>query len=350
MLKQAGVRTALLDRARFPRDKACGEGLMPAGVEVLEGLGVSLSRFPALAGVTYRVPIAGSARGEFRDGRTGRGVRRVVFDELLAHRAGVSSGVDVTGISRRDGRALVHTSAGDVVARVVVGADGIHSRVARWMAWARPPRRPYRYALVGHLAAPAHAYDRVVVTLAKGAEVYLAPTSADELLVAVLGTKRSLRRDGEPARDAYARHLSVADPELTPPREVHGAGPFWVRPAAVAGRGVFLLGDAAGFLDPLTGDGMSDALVAAKELARLLVTEVPEPEAAYMRWERRQWRRRVFVNRLAIGLTGSSALARRALRGLQRSPATLDRLLEVNDGSARISSMTLRDWSALAGV
>src|SRR5690348_8479721 len=183
MLKQAGVRTALLDRARFPRDKACGEGLMPAGVEVLERLGVSLSAFPALAGVTYRVPIAGSAQGEFRDGRAGRGVRRVVFDHLLAERAGVTSGVEVTGISRRDGHAVLQTSAGEVAARVVVGADGIHSRVAQWMGWARPPRQPFRYALVGHLHAQAHGYDRVVVTLAKGAEVYVAPTTRDELLV-----------------------------------------------------------------------------------------------------------------------------------------------------------------------
>ena len=350
MLKQAGVRTALLDRARFPRDKQCGEGLMPAGVEVLEGLGVSLSSFPAMTGVTYRVPIAGSARGEFRDGRTGRAVRRIVFDELLAQRAGVRSGVDVRGVSHREGLAVLQTSAGEVAARVVVGADGIHSRVAQWMGWARPPRRPYRYALVGHVEAVAHGYDRVVVTLAKGAEVYVAPTTPDELLVAVLGTKQGLRGGGEPARDAYTRHLSAAHPELTPPHDVHGAGPFWVRPSAVAGRGVFLLGDAGGFLDPLTGDGMSDALVAAKELARLIVAQAPEPEAAYVRWERKQWRRRLFVNRLALSLTGSSALARRALRGLQRSPATLNRLLEVNDGSARISSMTLRDWSALVGV
>ena len=349
-LKRAGVRTELLDRARFPRDKACGEGLMPAGVEVLEGLGVSLSGFPALAGVTYRVPIAGNAKGEFRDGRTGRGVRRVVFDELLAQRAGVRPGVDVTGISHRDGLAILQTSSGEVAARVVVGADGIHSRVAQWMGWSRPPRRPYRYALVGHVEALAHGYDRVVVTLAKGVEVYVAPTTPDELLVALLGTKRGLRRDGEPARDAYARHLSVAHPELSLPRDVRGAGPFWVRPSAVAGNGVFLLGDAAGFLDPLTGDGMSDALVAAKEVARLIVAEAPEPEAAYTRWERKQWRRRLFVNRLALSLTGSSGLARRALRGLQRSPSTLNRLLEVNDGSARISSMTLRDWSALVGV
>jgi flavin-dependent dehydrogenase len=350
MLKQAGVRTIVLDRARFPRDKPCGEGLMPAGVEVLEGIGVSLARFPALVGVTYRVPVAGNATGEFRDGRTGRGVRRLAFDAVLAERAAVRSGVDVTGMTRRDGHTLLETSGGQIAARFVVGADGIHSRVARWMGWSRPPRAPYRYALAGHVDAPVHCFDRVVVTLAGGVEVYAAPTSSDELLVAVLGSRAGLRRDGETARAAYARHVQTAHPELSPPRDVRGAGPFWVRPSAVAGHGVFLLGDAAGFLDPLTGDGMSDALTGAQQLAHLIASEAPAPEAAYARWEKKQWRRRVFVNKLALTLTGSSALARRALRGLQRSPATLNRLLEVNDGSVGLSSLTLRDWSALVGV
>lgn len=352
MLKQAGVRTMVLDRARFPRDKPCGEGLLPAGVEALERVGVSLSDFPALGGVTYRVPAGGIARGEFNDGRTGRAVRRIVFDRLLAERAGATFNVEATGLLRRDGHLVLETSFGDIAARVVVGADGIHSRVARWMGWSRPPRPPHRYALVGHVEAPAHGLERIIVTLGRRCEVYSAPTSADELLVAVLGSKAGLRDDGESARTAYARHLATAHPELSPAgaTEVHGAGPFWVRPAAVAGDGVFLLGDAAGFLDPLTGDGMSDALVAAQPLARLLASRAPDAEAAYTRWERKQWRRRVFVNRLALTLTGSSAFTRRALRGLQRSPSTLNRLLEVNDGSRGLSSLSLRDWSALVGV
>ena len=350
LLKQAGVRTELLERAQFPRDKACGEGLMPSGVDLLESIGVALDRFPALGGVTYRVPVTGSARGEFRDGRTGRGVRRLAFDQMLAERAGVRVRVEVTGMTLRDGHKVLETSAGQIAARIVVGADGIHSRVARWMGWSRPPRTPYRYALTGHVDAPGHGVDRVIVTLAGGAEVYVAPTSNDELLVAVLGSKSGLRRDGEPAREAFARHLAGAHPELAPPREVHGAGPFWVRPSAVAGNGVFLLGDAGGFLDPLTGDGMSDALAGAQQLSRLIASRSPAPELEYARWESKQWRRRLFVNRLALTLTGSSALARRALHGLQRSPATLNRLLEVNDGSAGLASLTLRDWSALAGV
>jgi len=95
---------------------------------------------------------------------------------------------------------------------------------------------------------------------------------------------------------------------------------------------------------------MNDALVAARKLAQLLASDVPDPLRAYRRWEAGQWRRRVFVNRLALTLTGSSLLARRALRRLRQRPSTLNRLLEVNDGTRSLWSLSLRDWSTLAGV
>jgi len=330
---------------------------MPAGVSVLEEIGVALNVFPSLGGVTYRVPLAGSANGDFVNGKTGRGVRRLIFDQLLAERARATPNVDAqygceaSGLEMRAKHAVLKTAGGDVASRYVIGADGIHSRVARWTGWARPPRSR-RYALAGHVASPGHGVDRVIVTLAPGCEVYSAPTGPDELLVAVLGSKSGLRAKDEPAREAYARHVVAAHPKLIVPADVaiHGAGPFWVRPSTIAAGHVFLAGDAAGFLDPLTGDGMSDALVAARRLSSLLESEVADPAAAYRRWERGQWRRRMFVNRLALTLTGSSGLARRALRGMQRSPSTLNRLLEVNDGTRGLSSLSLRDWSALVGV
>jgi flavin-dependent dehydrogenase len=201
------------------------------------------------------------------------------------------------------------------------------------------------------MAAPGHGVDRIVVTLLRDCEVYAAPTSRDEMLVAVLGSKEGLRREGESVRDAYARHVGEAHPELSVDgAHVHGAGPFWVRPSQVAGGRVFLLGDAAGFLDPLTGDGMSDALLAARKLAGLLAERHPDPAGAYRAWERGQWRRRQFVSRLALTVTGSSTLAARALRRMQQRPSTLDRLLDVNDGSRSLWSLTPRDWAALAGV
>ncbi|HEY6115376.1 MAG TPA: FAD-dependent monooxygenase, partial [Candidatus Dormibacteraeota bacterium] len=145
MLGRAGVRTVLLDRARFPRDKPCGEGLLPAGVSVLEEIGVPLHPFPTLGGVSYRVPLAGSANGDFVNGTTGRGVRRLAFDHLLAGHAQSTPnveawfGCDAGGLELRSRDVVLRTNAGDIGCRFVIGADGLRSRVAGWMGWARAP-------------------------------------------------------------------------------------------------------------------------------------------------------------------------------------------------------------------
>jgi flavin-dependent dehydrogenase len=357
LLARAGLRTILLERTRFPRDKACGEGLMPAGVRVLEDAGVKLGGFPALEGVSYRLPGAGGVDGRFAGGR-GRGTRRLAFDQLLAEAAAAAPNVELvtgcaaTGVETYNASVRVGTASGDIQARYAVGADGRSSPVARSMGWWRPSRGRARYALVSHLEAPGHAFDRIVVTLLEGCEVYLAPTRPDELLVAVLGRKPGLRDPGERVRDAYRSRVAAAHPELAPSScgRIRGAGPFWSRAATTAGGRVFLVGDAAGFLDPLTGDGMSAGLVAARRLAALLAAGDAHADAAYRRWEAGQWRRRVFMSRLALAISGSTALARRALRGLRERPAALDRLLEVNEGTRSPFSVPLGDWAALAGI
>ncbi|TMF86932.1 MAG: NAD(P)/FAD-dependent oxidoreductase [Chloroflexi bacterium] len=357
MLGLRGLRTLLIDQATFPRDKPCGEGLMPAGAQVLEELGVPLDCFPPLGGVSYRVPSVGCVAGSFSKGRTGRGTRRLVLDRLLAEHAAATPNVELVlgcrarAIATEPRQVSVQTTAGSITAKILVGADGRRSQVGRLMGWQRPPRAR-RYALVGHLQLPAHEFDGIVVTLLRGCEVYLAPTSRDEVLVALLGPKAGLKAADEPVRAAYRRHVAEAHPELagSPPAAVRGAGPFWSRPSSVAGGRVFLVGDAAGFLDPLTGDGMAAGLVAARRLASTLAGEPDRAAARYRRWEAGQWRRRVFMSRLALGLTRSSSRAGRAIIGLTRSPATFSRLLEVNDGSRSPLSLTPRDWAALAGI
>jgi flavin-dependent dehydrogenase len=153
-------------------------------------------------------------------------------------------------------------------------------------------------------------------------------------------------------RDSYREIVARAHPELRQQElcgRVWGAGPFRTAPRAVAAGRVFLAGDAAGFLDPLTGEAMAAGLAQARALAAFLAEDMNTSAARYRRWHRRQWRRRRLVSGLALALTGSDRLARRALAGVARRPAALERLLQVNDGSRGLTAIRPRDWTALAG-
>ena len=358
-LGRAGRQVILLDRAGFPRDKPCGEGLMPLGAEVLAELGIDLARegFPRLAGVEYRLPGAGAAFAPFRGG-PGFGVRRLRFDEILFARASatrsveVHTGTEVTALGESAAGVDVETSRGRLRAGILIGADGLRSSVRRLMAWDRPATGR-RFGLVGHATGRLSLHDRVTVTLVGGFEVYSAPSGPQESLVAVLGPGGALKLGGESTASAYRRMVETAHPELAGAEltRVRGAGPFRVGAARVASERVFLAGDAAGFIDPLTGDAMAAGLAGARELVRLLAGSEPgAAAAAYRRFLAGQRRRRELVTGLALFLTGSPRWARRAISGTARRPSALQALVEVNGGTRPLSGVGLRDWAALAGI
>jgi menaquinone-9 beta-reductase len=367
LLARAGRRVAVLEKGRLPRDKACGEGLLPSGARVLAGAGIDLAAegFPPVAGVRYRLERGASVRGDFRSG-PGHGVRRTRFDALLAERASAAPGVRLVcgcaahAVHAEAAGVRVETSAGPVRARAVVAADGLRSATARGLGWARRPDGRARHALVGHLAADGPAPgDEIVVTLLDDVEVYAAPAAPGEVLIAVLGARGTLRRPGSSVVESYRAVVRRAHPELAGAAltgRVRGAGPFRVRPRMVAAGRVFLAGDAAGFLDPLTGDGIAAGLAQAATLAGLLapldladVRQVAGAAARYRTWHARQWRRRWLFTSLALALSGSTALARRAMSGVGRRPQALQSLLEVNDGTRGLGAVSPRDWAALAG-
>jgi menaquinone-9 beta-reductase len=364
LLGRSGVRTLILEKTSFPRDKPCGEGLMPGGVAILERLGLDLARegFPPLDGITYRTIDGGATFGAFRSGRGlpdhGFGVRRLRFDALLAERAAATPNVElrtgcaVQAIERAGAGFRLETARGWMTAAQVVGADGLRSTTRGLLGWSEPPMRPHRHALVGHLTVPRHRVRGVMVTLLPSNEVYVAPSGRDEVLAVVLGPPGSLRTSGASVLDSYRTTIAAAHPEFLGAESgrIKGAGPFRVSSRTVAARGAFLVGDAAGFIDPITGDAMAAGFRAAAYLAGLLAGAVPAAEARYRRWYAAQWRTRRLVTAIALGLSGSPWLARRALAGLGRHPEALESLLEVNSGTRRLGSVPLRAWSALAGI
>ncbi|MFJ5925885.1 NAD(P)/FAD-dependent oxidoreductase [Kitasatospora sp. NPDC092948] len=277
---RAGLSTTVLEPRRTPVDKACGEGLMPGAVRALARLGVTVEGHP-FHGIRYlEADGRRAAEARFRAGH-GLGVRRTALHAALAARA------EQVGVRHAAGRAedLVLTEqavvVGQLAARHAVAADGLHSPVRRALGLHRPvadARRPARYGQRRHFAARPWS-DLVEVYWSRHAEAYVTPVSERTVGVAVLGSQR-LPFDRQLAQfpDLLER-LGGAEAG-----QVRGAGPLRQHATARVHGRVLLVGDAAGYLDALTGEGIAIALASAEAAVRCLTTDRP---GAY----EREWRR-----------------------------------------------------------
>ncbi|MFB7259643.1 NAD(P)/FAD-dependent oxidoreductase [Streptomyces nojiriensis] len=273
----AGLEAVVVEPRPTPIDKACGEGLMPGGVRRLRELGVAVAGQP-FHGIRYVDGESGRhAEGRFRSG-PGLGARRTELQAALAERA-AQLGVRVLPGRVDQVRQDVHqVGAAGLTARYLVAADGLHSPVRRGLGLSAPlaPRRPARYGLRRHYAAPPWS-DLVEVYWSARCEAYVTPLAPDRIGVAVL-TSDQAPFDVQLARfPLLAERLASA--EGTP---VRGAGPL--RQGArvrVAGR-VLFVGDAAGYVDALTGEGLTLAVTAAGELVRCV--REGRPQAYEQAW------------------------------------------------------------------
>jgi flavin-dependent dehydrogenase len=373
LLARLGHDVVLVDRARFPRDKACGEGVMPPGVDALRRMGlyemVLATGARPLRGVTYQLPGArprvnvpfpvppggGPAHG--------LGVRRTTFDAVLVEavrdepRATVREGERVTGLLRNASATVtgVTTTAGEIQGRIVIAADGLHSPIRAWSGLSIPPRARMRYGLAGHWRVETSARDAINVTLAGSREWYEAPVGPDLLLVSILSYRT---RHPVTARE-YAAAARRSVPALRGAELVSGplgAAHFHQRVRTVAEGGLFLVGDASGYDDPTTGDGIAIGMLLAERLAKhasdflsgRISAEVAA--AAYTRDHAELVRERRRLTQLALFLARSPSLSRRAIRRAARNPAALGKLVAINCGYQSFRDLTPRDWLSLAGI
>jgi flavin-dependent dehydrogenase len=333
----AGWSVAVLEPRVPPVDKACGEGLMPAARTALARLGVDPPGMP-FRGIEYRTPVA-AAVAEFRAG-PGLGVRRTELSTALWDRAldvGVEhvpvragrpttcdDGIRVAGV-RGDGAPgeAARGEAGPVSgveARWLVAADGLHSPIRRSLgltasgpsAARDPAGGRVRYGLRRHYRiAPWN--DLVEVHWAADCEAYVTPVAPDLVGVAVLGP-------GGAPFDTWLDRFPVLRSRLESAAEagpVRGAGPL--RQTArrrVSGR-VLLVGDAAGYVDALTGEGLAVGLACARELVGCL--RAGRPEDYERAWRRATRRYRVLTGGLLLA-AGRPRLRRAIVPAAQRLP------------------------------
>jgi flavin-dependent dehydrogenase len=280
---RSGLDVTLIEKRTGKPDKACGEGLMPTAVAALAELGVDAEGFD-FHGIRYL-----SASGERQahaalvDG-SGRGVRRTALVAALQTRA------DQLGVRRVTHRVIDHSQQGELVhlecddgtafeVNLVLATDGLSSDLRRQARLEVPVEVPARYGLRRHFAVQPWS-DDVEVYWADQGEAYVTPVAHDMVGVALLGPRGGAfesRLQHFPALRERLRQAASVGPVL-------GAGPLRRKAARPLHGRVLLVGDAAGYVDALTGEGLAIGFLSAQAAVAATVTGDLEQYAA-------EWRR-----------------------------------------------------------
>jgi flavin-dependent dehydrogenase len=271
-LARSGRHVIVLDRAEFPRFKACGEGLLPHGCGVLDRLGVALPEASTITGIRFSLSGGASAWLPF-PGRAGRAVSRFVLDEAIRARA-MALGVEfVQARALRVEPGRVITDRGMFEAPFLIGADGARSVFhSAFGVRARVPRR--RVGFSSHWNGALAEAGEVHVTAFKGGELYVAPVENGLVLASLLLDRRFVLEQGFSVSGMSA-FLQERFPEMFGRARrigpILGAYPLSVCVNRVSGSDWLLVGDAAGSVDAISGEGMSLALRGAEIAADCLV-------------------------------------------------------------------------------
>lgn len=321
-----GLQVRVVEPRSGVIDKACGEGLMPGAMHALGLLGVTGLAGRPFPGIRY-LDGARVAEGLFRHAQ-GLAVRRTVLHAALRERA-LELGVPIEqGRIGKVEQGADHVLAGGHQARWLVAADGLSSPLRRALDLELPARLPPRSGIRQHFQIPPWT-DRVEVYWAPQGEAYVTSVADEVVGVALLwsgpapsgtaGSPFQRRLAWFPDLQARLARAPAIDAAL-------GAGPFERRvKQRVAGR-VLLVGDAAGYLDPLTGEGVRLAAEAALALVDCVVRDrVEDYDRAWRALSRRYWR----MTGALLMLARHTASRSRIVPMAARFPALMTSALQV---------------------
>jgi flavin-dependent dehydrogenase len=300
----AGLRTVILERERFPREKVCGDCLNPSCWPVLERVGLAqrVLNLPhsKLSSVEF---IAIDGHKVIVDLPTGDdcevSVKRSIFDDLLLRRAcelgaQVCEGTVVTSLAHEGDWKIVTAAYETFRARTLIGADGRNSTVARLRNLLPRPTRD-RVSLQAHIPLPRNFGERIVLQFLREGYSGQAPVSQIELNLCLVGRPPTISK----LRQWAQRHFEI--PADQPWRTIT---PLTRAPVPCIHENLLFIGDAARVVEPFTGEGIYYAIrsgeVAAAAIAKIIKGEDRQLALRELaRASAEMYRGRLWINRLA---------------------------------------------------
>src|SRR6476660_8012718 len=314
----AGLRTLVLERENFPREKVCGDCLNPSCWPVLERLGLAQHvrdlphskldsvEFIAIDGHKALVKLPTGDDCELS-------VKRSLFDELLLNRAHelgahVREGTTVTALAN-SGNWEIETAIGESFsARILIGADGRNSTVARLSNLLPRPARE-RVALQAHVPLPRNFGRRVVLQFLREGYSGQAPVNETELNLCLVGTPPTIPK----LRQWAEHHFEIAGRQAW-----RTITPLTRSPVPCAHTNLLFIGDAARVVEPFTGEGIYYALrsgeLAADAIIKIFRDEDRQPALKeFARAHRAMYRGRLWINRFGRAAVWHPQIASRLL-------------------------------------
>jgi len=344
-LGQQGYRVIVCEKRALPQQKACGEGIMPPGVSSLKQLGVLEHIAPeqmyAFKGIDWIDSSGLSCGADFLSG-DGLGIKRSVLSGALLTKAAQYATIEQKcsisdyELTARGIKAI--SSRGPITGRWLIAADGLHSPMRKKAGISDKRGRWQRYGIRHHYAMAPWS-NRVTVYWGSGFQLAVTPLQAREVGIAVLFDRQLF---GTP----FA-HFTRPFPEVhRRTEEAHlidkpkGAGPFSHRATQVVKNRIILCGDSLGYLDAITGEGISLALNQGTDLLnpqklyfypsanKHLTATYKRLTAHYFRW-----------TPIALFLARHDIIRRSCIAVLCRSPRTFATILEANLGGRQLPAL-----------
>ena len=314
LLAQRGVAVALIDRDAFPRDKLCGEFLSYDALPILDALGVAIAEAP----VIERCRVVSRHRTwEFALPHSARGVSRMLLDDLLFRKAVAAGATSITS-----------TATELPNAQVVVGAWGRWGRFDTQLARSFVRDRAHRnFGFKRHYRGTT---DTDVIELHSFRRGYLGVAAVEHGITNICGLVHASRLAHHKGRwDSFVDEIRAEEPSLAamyaryePAQDGFlSSEPVIFRARSAVEHGVFMVGDASGIVDPLTGNGMAmaiqSALVAAPFILDALRGDRARAEDGYRRRHHEFFARRIHWSRRAAFLLSRPALLDAVLAGVR---------------------------------